>query len=108
MTHLRTYRSKATAPTAPRRLVRSVGPLGASIFVLGGLSACEVGPDYSAPQPALSAFHNEGAVAARGAHLPAPVLDTWWTGFRDPELTRIVERALDQNLDLAASIARVD
>ena len=108
MTHLRTYRSKATAPTAPRRLVRSVGPLGASIFVLGGLSACEVGPDYSAPQPALSAFHNEGAVAARGAHLPAPVLDTWWTGFRDPALTRIVERALDQNLDLAASIARVD
>ncbi|MFX8156764.1 TolC family protein, partial [Acinetobacter baumannii] len=27
---------------------------------------------------------------------------------KDPALTRIIQRALDQNLDLAASIARVD
>src|SRR6202000_1591652 len=35
-------------------------------------------------------------------------IETWWTGFQDPALTRIVERALEQNLDLAAAIARVD
>jgi len=35
---------------------------------------------------------------------PAPPLDTWWEGFGDRELTRIVQRALDQNLDLAASV----
>jgi NodT family efflux transporter outer membrane factor (OMF) lipoprotein len=34
-------------------------------------------------------------------------LDTWWTGFNDPELTRIVQRALDQNLDLQAAVTRV-
>jgi hypothetical protein len=39
---------------------------------------------------------------------PAPPLDTWWEGFGDLELTRIVQRALDQNLDLAASVARVE
>src|SRR5260370_32489827 len=38
----------------------------------------------------------------------APPLDTWWEGFGDPELTRIVQRALDQNLDLAASVTRVE
>src|SRR5207249_3715134 len=39
--------------------------------------------------------------------LPAPPLDQWWAGFRDPELTQIVKRALDQNLDLAAAMTRV-
>ena len=38
----------------------------------------------------------------------APALDTWWEGFGDPELTRILQRALDQNLDLAASLTRVE
>ena len=39
--------------------------------------------------------------------LPAPSLDKWWTGFNDPALTKIVERALSQNLDLAASFTLV-
>src|SRR5256885_12237918 len=34
-------------------------------------------------------------------------MDQWWTGFHDPELTRIVKRTLDQNLDLAAAMTRV-
>jgi NodT family efflux transporter outer membrane factor (OMF) lipoprotein len=38
----------------------------------------------------------------------APPLDTWWEGFQDPELTRIIERSIDQNLDLAASLTRVE
>lgn len=38
----------------------------------------------------------------------SPPLDTWWTGFHDPTLTRIIQRALAENLDLAASIARVE
>jgi outer membrane protein TolC len=32
---------------------------------------------------------------------------TWWTGFSDPILTRYVTRALEQNLDLAQTAARV-
>jgi len=38
---------------------------------------------------------------------PAPALETWWDGFNDPMLARIVQRARDQNLDLAAALARV-
>src|SRR4029077_16656236 len=38
---------------------------------------------------------------------PAPSLDTWWTGFDDAELVRIIGRVLEQNLNLSAAIARV-
>jgi len=56
----------------------------------------------------LQPFHNAPAIEARTATLPAPPLDRWWIGFHDPELTRIVKRALDQNLDLAAAMTRVE
>jgi NodT family efflux transporter outer membrane factor (OMF) lipoprotein len=32
----------------------------------------------------------------------------WWEGFGDPQLTRLVSVALEQNLDLAQATARVD
>src|SRR6185503_617491 len=35
-------------------------------------------------------------------------LDQWWTGFKDPMLITVIERALSQNIDLAAALARVD
>ena len=71
------------------------------------LSACAVGPDYKTPQTRLDAFHNLPAVVHAQDGRAAPMLDTWWTGFNDPALVRIVQRALGQNLDLAAAFARV-
>jgi NodT family efflux transporter outer membrane factor (OMF) lipoprotein len=56
----------------------------------------------------LGTFHNAAAVDARKTVEPSPPIDRWWTGFRDPVLSGIVERALIQNLDLAAALARVD
>lgn len=78
-----------------------------SLIISAGLAGCAVGPDYVAPKDDLIAFHNKDAVAGRQTTLPAPKLDTWWTGFNDPELAKVVQRALDQNLSLQASIARV-
>ncbi|PYP80970.1 MAG: RND transporter, partial [Gemmatimonadetes bacterium] len=72
------------------------------------LASCAVGPDYRATPVVLGGFHNASAVKARSAAAPAPPLDRWWTGFGDPVLTSIVERAVEQNLDLAAALARVD
>jgi NodT family efflux transporter outer membrane factor (OMF) lipoprotein len=71
------------------------------------LAACAVGPDYVAPKADMVPFHNAETVATRQTTLPAPRLDHWWTGFDDPELEKVVQRALDQNLDLQAAIARV-
>lgn len=73
------------------------------------LAGCTVGPDYVRPTIATNAsFHDDALLATRGVAVPAPSLDAWWQGFGDPELVTIVERVLVQNLDLAASAARVE
>ncbi|HLY43741.1 MAG TPA: efflux transporter outer membrane subunit [Terracidiphilus sp.] len=87
-----------------RKLTLQIGfalALGASV------TGCAVGPNYQRPSVKLQPFHNAPSIETRTASLPAPPLDQWWTGFHDPELTRIVQRALDQNLDLAAAMVRV-
>ena len=72
------------------------------------LAGCMVGPQYKAPADPVAPYHNSQVVEGRRTDIPPPPLDIWWTGFRDPELTRIVDRALAQNLDLEAALARVD
>ena len=61
-----------------------------AIFAAG----CTVGPRYGKPVIAVQPFHNAPSIESRQAVLPAPQLDTWWTGFDDPELIKIVERVL--------------
>ncbi|QEE26565.1 efflux transporter outer membrane subunit [Terriglobus albidus] len=81
--------------------------IGFAFALIAGIAGCAVGPKYDRPTVKLQPFHNAPSVETRATSLPAPPLDQWWTGFRDPELTRIVKRALDQNLDLAAAMTRV-
>jgi outer membrane protein TolC len=71
-------------------------------------SGCTVGPKYRPPSVQLQPIHNAPAIAGRATNSATPPLDTWWTGFQDPELTRIIQRALDQNLDLQAAVTRVE
>lgn len=84
--------------------------LAAAVVALSALiSGCAVGPAYQKPDDTnLSALHNANMLVARQTAAPMPALDVWWKGFHDPVLTGIIERVLQQNLDLAASIARVD
>jgi outer membrane protein TolC len=67
---------------------------------------CSVGPRYKQPLTTLQPYHNAPEIGSTGA-LPAPSLGNWWTGFNDTELIKIVDRALSQYLDLAASFAHV-
>jgi NodT family efflux transporter outer membrane factor (OMF) lipoprotein len=87
------------APMTPRKYL-------ASLLFSVSLAGCAVGPDYVAPNPQLTAFHNLATVSAKDSTQP-PSLDEWWTGFNDPELVKVVQRALSENLDLAAALARV-
>ena len=66
-----------------------------------------VGPNYAKPPMNVAPFHNLSSAKAVTSGLPAPKLDTWWTGFDDPVLVTMVQRALEQNLDLAAALERV-
>jgi NodT family efflux transporter outer membrane factor (OMF) lipoprotein len=68
-------------------------------------SACAVGPDYQRPQLKLTPDW-QTSLAGQPGRTPAPV-DAWWTGFNDPELVRVVDRALAQNLDLEQARARL-
>ncbi|HEY3599016.1 MAG TPA: efflux transporter outer membrane subunit [Paraburkholderia sp.] len=79
----------------------------ASLALAAAISGCAVGPDYVAPAQHLSAFHNHIEVSKQPEAKAAPPLDTWWTGFNDAMLASIVQRALAENLDLAAAFARV-
>jgi NodT family efflux transporter outer membrane factor (OMF) lipoprotein len=76
--------------------------LSAALVMAG---CVEVGPDYKPPSLNLKPISNT-ATAPAGAASPFPP-DTWWQGFKDPELSRIVDRVRHQNLDLAAAMARV-
>src|SRR6202047_5471206 len=84
-----------------RKAMAMVLALGAS------LAGCAVGPHYARPTTNLAPFHNLAGVSATKPEFPAPALESWWTGFNDPMLVTVVQRALDQNLDLAAAFARV-
>jgi NodT family efflux transporter outer membrane factor (OMF) lipoprotein len=87
-------------------MTRSLGtvllkPFALSVAVV--LAGCvEVGPDYTPPNLNLKPL----AAVSDGA-APAWPLDTWWEGFKDPELDRIVARVRGQILDLSAALARV-
>jgi NodT family efflux transporter outer membrane factor (OMF) lipoprotein len=71
------------------------------------LAGCAVGPDYVRPKLAMP-DHFQGKAEVDQRHAPAGTdLATWWTGFGDPQLTRYVTLALEQNLDLAQAAARV-
>lgn len=77
-------------------------PLLALVSALA-VTACAAGPDYMPPAtPEPDAFsrtldESSGAVSA----------STWWSGFEDPTLARVVEAALEANLDVAQSAQRL-
>ncbi|HMA48783.1 MAG TPA: efflux transporter outer membrane subunit [Magnetospirillaceae bacterium] len=81
-------------------------PFAAGLLSLT-LTACAVGPDYKTPETPLAPFQAGASVSARADRPAAAPLDRWWTGFNDPILDKLIDRALEQNLDIAAAYARV-
>ena len=73
------------------------------------LAACApVGPDYQVPAMALPASFSQGGMKWQRQTpdtLPRP--RRWWKLYQDRELTRLVDRALEMNQELAASAARL-
>jgi len=67
------------------------------------LASCKLGPDFQVPGASGGSKWKEGQ-ATCSTRLP----DNWWRLFNDHELTRLVDRALTANNDLAAAKARVD
>src|ERR1043166_10255455 len=78
-----------------------VWALGFGIF----FSGCAVGPNYKQPQTSVAnAFANAptNVVSADEA-----ALATWWKGFNDARLDRLVDRAITNNHDLRIATANL-
>jgi NodT family efflux transporter outer membrane factor (OMF) lipoprotein len=77
------------------------------VFILILTSGCAVGPDYHKPDLAAQGqFLGQRAINQRDGS-SAVDLASWWQSFNDPTLTRIVKKAIDENLDIAQAVARV-
>jgi len=74
-------------------------------FCVLAIAGCTVGPDYR-PQEAKmpSAWTDTAPIKTTSAYAD---LVNWWTEFNDPNLTSLVERAINTNLDLLQAQARI-
>ncbi len=79
-----------------------------TLAATAGLSACAVGPDYQFPEVALPAhFGGPQQEIVSQATAPQPEFVRWWQNLRDPELNRLIERAIAYNPDLEIALTRV-
>jgi NodT family efflux transporter outer membrane factor (OMF) lipoprotein len=70
-------------------------------FVWLALIGCTVGPRYQRPEIAVPKAFSEGSAEGQTS------IERWWTGFHDPMLEALVLRAVEGNLDLKISAARI-
>ncbi|MGH8043038.1 MAG: TolC family protein, partial [Stenotrophomonas sp.] len=92
--------------------VPAVRPLALACTTVLLLSACVSTGQYKVDPPSVPAVYGRGD-AQRNAPTEAsdavPTLradvrdDAWWTGFGDPRLDRVIDRALQANTDLASA-----
>jgi NodT family efflux transporter outer membrane factor (OMF) lipoprotein len=78
------------------------------LMLVIALTGCTVGPDYQSPEigeaPKWSA-PDGGDVSSRTVEDAVDM--AWWKGFRDDQLSSLVERLAGQNLDLQTAAERV-
>src|SRR6202166_2689610 len=73
-----------------------------------GLIGCTVGPDYESPEMREAPRRMPlETVDVPSRTVEGKIDSTWWTSFRDVQLTLLVERLVAQNLDLETAAERV-
>jgi outer membrane protein, multidrug efflux system len=85
--------------------------ISALVLALVAVSGCTVGPNFKPPTPDLPARWSGSAAtsADQPSHVIATAADAaeWWTSFNDPELTSLVGRVADANLDAKETLLRI-
>jgi len=74
-------------------------------FCVLAMAGCTVGPNYH-PQEANVPLTWTGTTSIKDSSAYADLVH-WWTGFNDPNLTSLVERAINTNLDLLQAQVRI-
>jgi NodT family efflux transporter outer membrane factor (OMF) lipoprotein len=79
---------------------------GVSVIAAGAmLSGCML--DWNKPDATVEVPPTFRAAAKPRSAPPIAAAREWSQGFRSSELTRLVEKALEQNYDIAAAVARI-
>lgn len=79
------------------------------------LAGCTVGPSFVKPKPDVPAEWSRAAAlqppsghrASTVSTQAAPVGE-WWTSFRDPTLSSLIERSVAANLDVREAVLRIE
>ena len=71
------------------------------------LAGCATSMPDASSRPALSAAALPALAPSPSAQPGAFSIERWWTTFADPALDRLIDEALERNLDLVAAAARV-
>ena len=72
------------------------------------LAACAVGPDYVKPTLAEPAHFAQAGTTGIAASQNARVDTAFWHNFNDPQLSGLIDDALDANHDLRIALAHFD
>lgn len=86
----------------PVASLRHVG-VGVALLSLGACATVNEGPALNAPVPAQWTNGATGRELYRQAEAAS-----WWRGYRDPILNRLIDRSLVQSPTLEQALARVD
>jgi outer membrane protein TolC len=95
-------------PSRPPWLAPTAAAVGIAVLVSG----CMVGPDFKPSKPYNTPPGFIGTTPATNSQ-PAVTsaepgdLSQWWQKFNDVELTRLIEQAGTNNLDMQLALARI-
>ena len=85
-----------------------VRSLACSVVFAGALAGCAIGPDYLAPDAGVPAKFVSAPAGKEAQSIGAsPELWSWWRTLRDPQLNRLIDRAIENNLDLKIALDRL-
>ncbi len=81
----------------------------ASLLATAALGACEMGPNFTPPRPAVpAAYISDQPPTETTPYTSGDAVDpSWWENFNDPELTKLEGLAVSQNLDLQIATERL-
>ena len=73
------------------------------------LTSCAVGPDFLHPESKVSSqwLGQPPAAPSETAPTAEHTLAQWWTTFNDPQLTSLIERSMQANLNLRMAESRI-
>lgn len=77
----------------------------ASVFAaVAMLAGCTVGPNYHRPAVDVPSDYRNANLPPR---TPSIASEKWWTVFKDPELQKLIHRAVEQNYDVRIAASRI-